>query len=142
MVSCTDAADSNAKYMEATDCTGSSPTYTTHVAPILNARCATSGCHTAISPSHGLNLQGYQIVKSTFDQHKLLCSINHGSECNAMPQGAGKLSESDILTITCWAKKWVSAIGCGNWCYSRGGGKVWARQTQFQAPRTMVADVC
>jgi hypothetical protein len=104
MVSCTDAADSNAKYMEATDCTGSSPTYTTHVAPILNARCATSGCHTAISPSHGLNLQGYQIVKSTFDQHKLLCSINHGSECNAMPQGAGKLSESDILTITCWAK--------------------------------------
>jgi len=104
VVSCNDSADSNAKYMEATDCTGSSPTYTAHVAPILNARCATSGCHTAISPSHGLNLQGYQIVKSTFDQHKLLCSINHGSECNAMPQGAGKLSESDILTITCWAK--------------------------------------
>jgi len=104
MASCNDSADSNAKYMESTDCTGVTPTYTADVAPIINTNCALSGCHTAMSPSHGLNLQGYQVVKSTFNQHKLLCAIHHGSDCNAMPQGAPQLSEEDILTITCWAK--------------------------------------
>jgi hypothetical protein len=77
---------------------------TDDVAPILNSRCATSGCHTAITASHGLNLNGYQVVKATFDQHKILCSINHGNECNAMPRGSSKLSEAEIITITCWAK--------------------------------------
>jgi len=102
--SCNDSEESNAKYMESTDCSGVSPTYSADVAPIINTNCALSGCHTALSPSHGLNLQGYQVVKSTFNQHKLLCAIHHCSECNAMPQGAPQLSEEDILTITCWAK--------------------------------------
>ena len=104
LMACNDAADSNAEYMEATDCSGISPTYTADVAPILNTNCALSGCHTALSPSHGLNLQGYQVVKSTFDQHKLLCAINHGNDCNPMPKGRPRLPEADILTITCWAK--------------------------------------
>ncbi len=102
--SCNDSADSNTAYLEATDCTGNSPSYAEDVAPILNARCATSGCHTALTPSHGLNLQGYQVVKSSFNQHKILCSINHGSECDAMPKGSAKLSEAQIITMTCWAK--------------------------------------
>jgi hypothetical protein len=94
LMACNDAADSNAEYMEATDCSGISPTYTADVAPILNTNCALSGCHTALSPSHGLNLQGYQVVKSTFDQHKLLCAINHGNDCNPMPKGRPQLTRS------------------------------------------------
>lgn len=101
---CSDAADSNATYLESTDCTGNNPTYTADVAPILNTHCALSGCHTALTPSHGLNLSGYQVVKGTFDQHRTLCAIHHGSECDPMPKGGPKLSEEQILTITCWAK--------------------------------------
>lgn len=104
VASCNDSAESNARYLADTDCSGNTPTYTADVAPILNARCATTGCHTALTASHGLNLNGYQVVKTTFDQHKILCSINHGSECNAMPRSSAKLSEADIITITCWAK--------------------------------------
>ena len=95
---------SNSEYMDATDCTGQTPTYTADVAPILNTHCALSGCHTALTPSHGLNLDGYQAAKNNFNLHQLLCAINHGDDCNPMPRNQPKLDDASILAITCWAK--------------------------------------
>jgi hypothetical protein len=94
----------NSDYINAADCTGSSPTYTADVAPITETICATSGCHNAATASHGLDLEGYDAVKNNFNDHNLLCAINHANGCDPMPKGLPKLSDAQIKTITCWAK--------------------------------------
>jgi hypothetical protein len=103
-ISCSDDGGSNQQYIDAADCTGVSAAYATDVAPILNARCATSGCHSATSAREGLDLSGYASSKAAFDDFAILCSVNFDSGCNRMPQGGSQLSDSDILTLTCWAK--------------------------------------
>lgn len=95
---------SNADYISNADCTGSAPTYTADVQPILSTQCATSGCHNTATAAHGLNLEGYTAAKNNFNAHETLCAINHGSGCSPMPEGLPKLSEAEIKTITCWAK--------------------------------------
>ncbi len=94
----------NADYINATDCSGSSPTYTANVQPILDTKCATSGCHDIAFASGGLALEGYDSTKTHFNQHKILCAINHNSDCGAMPKSQPKLADTEIKTITCWAK--------------------------------------
>lgn len=79
------------------DCTGSTPTYTTDVAPIMAANC--TGCHGATSPSGNVDLTTYAKVKAAGN---LFCSVNHDNGCDAMPQGAAKLSDADIKKIACW----------------------------------------
>lgn len=102
--SCNDEGGTNQKYLDAAVCTGVTASYATDVAPIINARCATGGCHNASSAKKGLNMQGYAAAKASFDDFAILCSINHDSGCDRMPQGSAQLSASEILTITCWAK--------------------------------------
>ena len=41
------------------DCGGVAPTYNSDVKPILNASCAKSGCHDAITVQSGVNLSTY-----------------------------------------------------------------------------------
>ncbi|MEP6795973.1 MAG: hypothetical protein ABJB16_16715 [Saprospiraceae bacterium] len=41
------------------DCTGISPTYTIDIKLILNAFCALSGCHDAISSKAGIDFSTY-----------------------------------------------------------------------------------
>lgn len=94
----------NSDYINAQDCNGSTPTYTVNVAPIMDAKCAISGCHNAATASHGLNLEGYVAAKGNFNAHNLLCAINHGESCDPMPKDQPKLSDAEIKTITCWAK--------------------------------------
>lgn len=102
--SCSDNGSSNQQYIDAADCTGVSAGYAADVAPILNARCATSGCHNAASAREGLDLSGYSVSKAAFSDFAILCSVNHDSGCDRMPQGSAQLSAADILTLTCWAK--------------------------------------
>lgn len=94
----------NSDYINAADCTGTSPTYTANVAPITETKCAISGCHNAATASHGLIIEGYDALKNNFNDHNLLCAINHTSGCEPMPKDQPKLSDAEIKTITCWAK--------------------------------------
>lgn len=94
----------NSVYISATDCTGSTPTYTKDIKPIFDARCATSGCHAAVNPAHNLNLSTYELSKRDFNVHALLCAINQDAGCEKMPQTGSKLAADDIKKITCWAK--------------------------------------
>lgn len=94
----------NSDYINAQDCSGSIPTYTADVAPIIDVKCAIPACHNAAASSHGLNLEGYNAAKGNFNAHNLLCAINHGSGCIPMPKDQPKLSDAEIKTITCWAK--------------------------------------
>jgi hypothetical protein len=88
----------------AVDCAGVTPGYTNDIAPILNANCATSGCHSALFPASGINLSAYTPAKSASINGKLLQSIKHESGVAAMPQGASKLPEASIRLIECWIK--------------------------------------
>jgi hypothetical protein len=98
------ASTANSDYINKTDCTGSTPTYTKDIKPIFDAKCATSGCHGAINPAHALNLTTFELSKRDFNAHAFLCSINQDAGCDKMPQSGSKLAADDIKKITCWAK--------------------------------------
>jgi hypothetical protein len=83
------------------DCSGSTPTYTADIAPILNASCALSGCHTAAFPSDGIDLSSYQKAKSASLNGKVLASMKHSSGAKAMPLGGAKLPDGDIRKVEC-----------------------------------------
>ncbi len=84
------------------DCTGLTPTYTTDIKPIFDASCATTGCHAGASPADGIDLSNNQF--STSHNDHLLCSIEHLSGCEPMPDGAAKLDDATIKTISCWVE--------------------------------------
>jgi cytochrome c553 len=86
------------------DCTGSTPTYTSAVKAILDAKCATSGCHTANNPADGLDYSSYSAAKTNGAKDAFRGSIQHLSGYTAMPKGASKLSDADIKTLNCWVQ--------------------------------------
>lgn len=81
------------------DCTGATPTYTADIDTIMAANC--TSCHSGSFPSGNLDLSTYANVKA---ESNLFCSVNHDAACEAMPQGAAKLSDADIKKIACWIK--------------------------------------
>lgn len=99
-----DEGTENSDYIESTDCTGVTPTYTADVQPLFDTKCAYSGCHAGSNAAHGLNLSGYNNAKNNFNEHNTLCAINHDGSCDPMPIGMPKLTDTEIKTITCWAK--------------------------------------
>jgi hypothetical protein len=86
------------------DCTSESPTYTNEIATILNASCATTGCHTSTFPADGIDLSSYEKAKSASINGKVLKSIMHESGASAMPQSLPKLSEDKIKKVHCWVQ--------------------------------------
>ena len=53
----------NQVYRDKTDCTGSTPTYTADIAPVLNSSCAISGCHNSQTRAHNLDLSIIPVPK-------------------------------------------------------------------------------
>jgi hypothetical protein len=105
--SCEDNSMTTADYIAAADCTttpSATNTYALTVKAILDASCATSGCHDATTKAHSLDLSTYDTAKASFQNHEVLCSINHGKGCDPMPEGGSKLSDAYILLLECWAK--------------------------------------
>lgn len=87
------------------DCSAITPTYTNDIKAIMDANCATSGCHNATSKAKGIDLSTYALVKSESANAKFLGSIEHKSGYNAMPQGAAKLADAHIQKIACWIEQ-------------------------------------
>lgn len=81
-------------------CTGITPTYTTDIKPIYDSYRASSGCHGS-NGAAGIKLNTYSNCMSANDS-RILGSIEHTSGYNAMPQGSGKLSDTQIQKIYCW----------------------------------------
>lgn len=85
-------------------CNGTS-TYSGQTAAILNANCATGGCHNAATKKAGIDLSTYAAASDQFKNNKKnLISIHHGSGAEAMPQGSAKLSDANINLLDCWVK--------------------------------------
>lgn len=98
---------SNSTYLDNADCSGvdaANNTYTKSVKEILDAHCATSGCHDAFAQEKGVDLSSYAGAKNGFENQDCLCSIHHGAGCEPMPQGASKLDDATIQKLDCWAK--------------------------------------
>ena len=69
---------------------------------IVDASCATSGCHSEKDKAGGILLHNYDRVKSIFVSGKGLCSIKH--KCIPMPEDGPMLSASIIKKIECWVE--------------------------------------
>jgi cytochrome c553 len=84
------------------DCTGVTSTYTSNVKPIIDAKCATSGCHNDISKADGFDFSNYGQIKTHTTHASFLGSIEHAKGYAAMPQNGSKLSDAEIKLIACW----------------------------------------
>jgi hypothetical protein len=98
------AGTTNADYLAKADCTSSTPTYTKNIKSIFDTKCATSGCHSEVAASRGIDLSSFEKSKLHFNSHNLICSISQESDCSKMPKTGAKLPDTDIKSITCWAK--------------------------------------
>jgi hypothetical protein len=84
------------------DCAGVTPTYTNGVKAILDASCATVGCHVGQFAANNMDLSTYETAKSVSLNGKVLQSIKHESGAKAMPQDGTKLSNDVIKIVECW----------------------------------------
>ena len=71
-------------------------TYTGNIAAIINSNCTNSNCHGSGSNRGPGDLTDYEKVKSAATN--IFNAVNSGR----MPQGADKLSDSQIALISCW----------------------------------------
>ncbi len=86
------------------ECASVSSTYTNNVKPILDASCATSGCHNATSKADGYDFSTYTNAKTHASHGHFLGSIQHLKGYEAMPKNSAKLSDADIKLISCWVQ--------------------------------------
>ncbi|MCS6819018.1 MAG: hypothetical protein NZ522_03635, partial [Chitinophagales bacterium] len=70
----------------------------------LDASCAFTGCHSSSSKASGVVLDNYDDERKNTENGKVICTINYASGCAPMPP-SGKLADSLIQKIECWAKK-------------------------------------
>lgn len=82
------------------------------VKPIMDAKCATAGCHDATYSAGGYALNTYAGVKACVTAGRFMGSMNQvsGSGYSYMPKGANKLDQCDINKI----QKWVNAGALNN----------------------------
>ncbi len=96
----------NADYATQADCSqidSTQNTYAASIKAILDANCATAGCHDVATQASSIDLSTFSLAKEAFTNGEALCSIHFGSGCIGMPK-AGKLSDELINKIDCWVK--------------------------------------
>jgi uncharacterized membrane protein len=84
-------------------CDTANQTLSANVQPILSTYCY--GCHSSTAASGsgaGINLETYSNLQTSVVDGKLMCSINHGASCSAMPKGGAKLPQCQIDKIQSW----------------------------------------
>jgi len=75
-------------------------TYSGTIAPIIDQHCVR--CHSAVAPSSGIPLEGYDHLKAVVDDEVLVGSIKHQDGFVPMPDEAPKLPDCDIHQIEIW----------------------------------------
>lgn len=79
---------------------GTTVSYNTDVAPIIQANCFQ--CHSSASNISGILLETHAELKAYAQNGFLYGTINHASGFSEMPQGAAKLDDCTIATIKQW----------------------------------------
>lgn len=78
------------------NCTTVSATFNATVHPIIQSKCATSGCHNAASASGGSVLETYDQIKAQTARINQRCVLD-----KTMPT-SGPLPSAEIAAIKCW----------------------------------------
>lgn len=78
-------------------------TFSASVLPVLKTYCV--GCHSAASPSAGIDLSTYSAVKVYVANGRLMGSITHATGYKAMPSSTSKLGACEINQIKAWVNK-------------------------------------
>ena len=77
-------------------CSGINAKFSSDVAPIISAKCATAGCHNAASAAGGTVLETYAQISAKAVRIRQRCIVE-----KTMPPGGG-LSTSEIAILNCW----------------------------------------
>src|SRR5690349_21334282 len=78
-----------------TNCSGVNPSFSAEVFPLMQAKCATSGCHNAGSTNKGGPFTSYALINAKSGTIK--AQVTSG----AMPQ-TGTLTAAEKSAIICW----------------------------------------
>jgi mono/diheme cytochrome c family protein len=84
--------------------------YSKHIQPIFNARCATAGCHDDQTKAGGLSLTSYQNTTAGYsfvfpgnpDASLLVLSVEGRSQNPMPPPGRPPLTQKQIKAIRTW----------------------------------------
>jgi len=81
-------------------------TYTNTIKSIIDANCATSGCHNEGAMSPSFEMHDYATLVTAVGFGNILDAINHDTTNNVIPMpyppGSAKIDQSDIDDITTW----------------------------------------
>ena len=80
----------------AISCATISAKFSTEVNPLIKSKCATSGCHDAVSASGGSVLVTYAQIAAQTSRSNQRCVID-----KTMPS-SGPLSPAEIAIVKCW----------------------------------------
>jgi hypothetical protein len=86
-------------------CDTTTVTYMATVKPIIDAKCATAGCHDAATSAAGYNFSTHAGTVASVTAGKLLGTINWTPGFSAMPKNMPKLSSCEINKITRWVNQ-------------------------------------
>lgn len=81
-------------------CDTANVTFAAVIKPIIDAKCATAGCHIGTAAT-GYDLSNYTGMEAVANHGQLLPAINHTGP-NPMPEGQAKLDDCTIAKITKW----------------------------------------
>lgn len=84
-------------------CDTANVSFSSSVSPVLKTYCV--GCHSAASPSAGIDLSTYVAVKVYATNGRLMGSITHAAGYKAMPSSTSKLGACEINQIKAWVMK-------------------------------------
>lgn len=86
-----------------TFCDSVNATYTKDIKAVMDANCATSGCHEdAATAPKGIKLATYDQVKAASAFPAFLKAIKHEAGASPMPAGKQKLDDNTIKVLECW----------------------------------------
>lgn len=74
--------------------------YSQHIAPYVTTNCV--NCHGGNSPSAGINLSNYTLVKASVTNGTFGGSVNHLSGYSPMPKGSAKTEPCMLSKINRW----------------------------------------
>ena len=83
-------------------CDTATVSFTTDILPILQQKCATSGCHDVTTIQSGYDFSKYSGAKLSVTNNKLLGVIRWESGFSQMPKAMPKLDDCSINKITRW----------------------------------------
>jgi len=87
-------------YPDAGQCDTTNVTYTTAIAPVMEANC--NSCHNAVTANAGVITDNYTDLKVVADNGQLWGAVNHEQGYSPMPKNQAQLPDCELSKIRIW----------------------------------------